>query len=156
MRPSKHNVSQFKFLKMEKKDEKAKTVAMPKTAEPRTASPKADESKTTEKAKSITEILETQLKAIQHKKKLADNREIFLIKKRNLQSYTKLLKQQAIENVFASDEFSLNFSSRENYRDKTDFSISNPEMLLKFLVFLDAEIDIAVQKIEMELLQDIA
>lgn len=141
---------------MEKKDEKAKTVAMPKTAEPRTASPKADESKTTEKAKSITEILETQLKAIQHKKKLADNREIFLIKKRNLQSYTKLLKQQAIENVFVSDEFSLNFSSRENYRDKTDFSISNPEMLLKFLVFLDAEIDIAVQKIEMELLQDIA
>lgn len=158
LRPSKHNVSQIKFLTMEKKDEKAKTVAMPKMAEQKTetATQKADEPKRTEKAPSIAEILEAQLKAIQHKKKLADNREIFLIKKRNLQNYTKLLQQQAIENVFASDEFSLNFSSRENYRDKTDFSISNPEMLLKFLVFLDGEIDDAVAKIEKELLQDIA
>lgn len=129
-----------------------------KTEEPKTetATPKADEPKRTEKTQSISEILEAQLKAIQHKKQLADNRDIFLIKKRNLSEYMKTLKQQAIDNVFKSDEFSLNFTARENYSSKTEFSISNPEMLLKFLVFLSVEIDGAVDKIEKELLQDIA
>lgn len=143
---------------METKSEKAKTVAMPKTAEPKkeTATPKAEEPKRAEKALSLSEILEAQLKEIQRKKQLADNRDVFLTKKRNLSEYMKTLKQQAIENTFKSDEFSLNFTARENYSNKTEFSISNPEMLLKFLVFLDAEISNAVDRIEKELLQDIA
>ncbi len=136
---------------MEKKNEKAQIVDLPTTKE----TTKQENTKA-EKPQSIAEILESQLKAIQHKKRLADNRDIFIIKRKNLAEYKKILKQQAIDNVFASDGFSLNFTNRENYSSKTEFSISNPEMLLKFLVFLEDEMTKAIERIEKELLQDIA
>ena len=151
MRPSKNNVSQFKFLKMEKKDEKAKTVAMPKTA-----TPKADEPKRAEKAQSIKEILEAQLRDITRKKQLADHREVFVMKRNELKDLLKQLKQQTASGTFESEDFRLTFTTKSNYRDTESFRISNPEMLTKFVVFLEDEIGKAIERIEKELLQDIA
>lgn len=127
-----------------KKNEKAVAVA------------KNDEPKKNGKIQSITEMLEIQLKEIQRKKQLADNRDVFITKRKNLEDYQKLLQQLAIENVFETEDFSLSFTVKGDYRHSGNFSISNPEMLLKFIVFLSDEINKAVQKIENELLQDIA
>jgi hypothetical protein len=129
-----------------KKNEKAKTVAVSKT----------EESKRNGKTQSITEILEIQLKEIQRKKRLADNRDVFISKSKSLEEYQKLLQQLAIDNIFETEDFSLSFTVKGDYRHSGNFSISNPEMLLKFTVFLSDEINKAVDKIEKELLQDIA
>lgn len=110
----------------------------------------------TEQQQSISEILEQQLKEIKRKKKLADNRTVFLTKKEQLEELLKELKNQAVEGVFQSNNFSLNFKYGQSYNATTEFSISNPEMLLKFVVFLTAEIDNAIEKIEKELLFNLA
>ena len=116
---------------------------------------KSDKPQTAKKEKTISEILDEQLKVIKHKKKLADNRDVFIEKKSKLLSYQKTLEQQALNGQFVSDEFNLQFTTRENYSNKVEFNISNPEMILKFLVFLDTEIEKAISNIEKELLQNI-
>lgn len=129
-----------------KKNEKAKTVAVSKT----------EESKRNGKTQSITEILEIQLKEIQRKKRLADNRDVFISKSKSLEEYQKQLQQLAIDSLFETEDFKLNFTVKDDYRNSSNFSITNPEMLLKFVVFLSDEIKKAIEKIEKELLQDIA
>lgn len=129
-----------------KKNEKAITVAVAKKEEP----------KRNGKTQSITEILEIQLKEIQRKKRLADNRDVFISKNKSLEEYQKLIQEMAIDDVFQTEDFSLSFYAKNDHRHNASFSISNPEMLLKFVVFLRVEIEKAVEKIENELLQDIA
>ncbi len=65
-----------------KKNEKAKTVAVSKT----------EESKRNGKTQSITEILEIQLKEIQRKKRLADNRDVFISKSKSIKNYCNNLQ----------------------------------------------------------------
>ncbi len=109
-----------------------------------------------EKAQSIKEILEDQLRDITRKKQLADHREVFVAKRNELKDLKKQLQQQAIEGTFESDDFKLTFTTKSNYRDSDSFRISNPEMLTKFVVFLEDEIGKAIEKIEDELLHDVA
>ena len=128
-----------------KKNEKAKTIAV-----------KVEEPKRIGKTQSITEILELQLKEIKRKKRLADNRDVFISKSKSLEEYQKQLQQLAIDSLFETEDFKLNFTVKDDYRNSSNFSITNPEMLLKFFVFLSDEIKKAIEKIEKELLQDIA
>lgn len=128
-----------------KKNEKAKTIAV-----------KVEEPKRIGKTQSITEILELQLKEIKRKKRLADNRDVFISKSKSLEEYQKQLQQLAIDSLFETEDFKLNFTVKDDYRNSSNFSITNPEMLLKFVVFLSDEIKKAIEKIEKELLHDIA
>jgi len=128
-----------------KMNEKAKTIAV-----------KVEEPKRIGKTQSITEILELQLKEIKRKKRLADNRDVFISKSKSLEEYQKQLQQLAIDSLFETEDFKLNFTVKDDYRNSSNFSITNPEMLLKFVVFLSDEIKKAIEKIEKELLHDIA
>lgn len=130
-----------------------------KNEEPRKVTaetPKVETENRAEKAQSIKEILETQLREITRKKQLADHREVFVSKRNELKDLMKQLQQQATAGTFESEDFKLTFTTKSNYRDSESFKISNPEMLSKFVVFLEDEIGKAIEKIENELLHDIA
>lgn len=117
---------------------------------------KAEEPNRAEKAQSIKEILEIQLKEITRKKQLADHREVFVSKRNELKELLKQLMQQTASGTFESEDFRLTFTTKSNYRDTESFRISNPEMLTKFVVFLEDEIGKAIEKIEKELLSEVA
>lgn len=115
------------------------------------------EEKRAEKTQSLTEILEAQLKEIQRKKKLADNRGVFIGKLRELDECEKLLSEELAEGKFSSDSYVLRFGKRNSYRDEENvFSINNSDLLLKFLANLKAEISVSIDRIEKELLKDLA
>lgn len=129
------------------KKEVAKVVTMPK---------KAEQNKT-EKAFNLAEALEKQLKEIQRKKKLADNRVFFLSKRTELENCVEVLNEEIAQGNFTTDRFVLKFGKRSSYRDEEQiFTISNHEVLMKFIISLQGEIDKAVEKIEKDLLQDLA
>lgn len=133
------------------KKEVAKVATMPKKAEPKT------ESAQTANAQSITEILEAQLKEIQRKKKLADNRVFFIEKKKELKDCVTALNDEIASGSFSTDRFVLKFGRRNSYRDDEQiFTISNTDVLIKFILSLQEEIDTAVSKIEKELLANLA
>lgn len=128
------------------KKEVAKVVTMPKAAEPTKK----------EKALTMAEVLETQLKEIQRKKKLADNRVFFLSKKTELENCAEALNEEIAQGNFSTDRLVLKFGKRSSYReDEQIFTISNSDVLMKFIISLQNEIDQAVEKIEKNLLQDI-
>lgn len=129
------------------KKEVAKVVTMPK---------KAEQNKT-EKAFNLAEELEKQLKEIQRKKKLADNRVFFLSKRTELENCVEVLNEEIAQGNFTTDRFVLKFGKRSSYRDEEQiFTISNHDVLMKFIISLQGEIDKAVEKIEKDLLQDLA
>ena len=129
------------------KKEVAKVVTMPK---------KAEQNKT-EKAFNLAEALEKQLKEIQRKKKLADNRVFFLSKRTELENCVEVLNEEIAQGNFSTDRFVLKFGKRSSYRDEEQiFTISNHDVLMKFIISLQGEIDKAVEKIEKDLLQDLA
>ena len=131
------------------KKEVAKVVTLPKTAEPK-------ESANTSKAQDITKILENQLKEIQRKKKLADNRLFFMGKQNELKECVSALNDEIASGSFSTDKFVLKFGRRNSYRDEEQiFTISNTDVLIKFILSLQTEIDTAILKIENELLKDI-
>lgn len=132
------------------KKEVAKVVTLPKTAEPKTETAK------TAQAKNITEILENQLKEIQRKKKLADNRLFFMGKQNELKECVSALNDEIASGSFSTDKFVLKFGRRNSYRDEEQiFTIANTDVLIKFILSLQTEIDTAILKIENELLKDI-
>lgn len=129
------------------KKEVAKVVTMPK---------KAEQNKT-EKAFNLAEALEKQLREIQRKKKLADNRVFFLSKRTELENCVEVLNEEIAQGNFTTDRFVLKFGKRSSYRDEEQiFTISNHDVLMKFIISLQGEIDMAVEKIEKDLLQDLA
>jgi len=140
------------------KNEATKVAQTPKTAQTSQVAeqPKVATDRNAQ-AKSIGEILESQLKEIQRKKKLADNRSIFLRKKSELSDCITALNDDLISGNFDNDKFALKFGRKGDYRDEhMIFTIANPEILTKFLATLQTEIDASITKIEKELLQDIA
>ena len=119
--------------------------------------PKKAEQNKTEKAFNLAEALEKQLKEIQRKKKLADNRVFFLSKRTELENCVEVLNEEIAQGNFTTDRFVLKFGKRSSYRDEEQiFTISNHDVLMKFIISLQGEIDKAVEKIEKDLLQDLA
>lgn len=122
---------------------------------------KKKEAEKTTKAKSsmkeifsISEQLESELKEINRKKKLVDNRNFFIVKKEELKTCVEELKGEVEGNQFNTTSFSLKLSRSDRYRDdKNAFSISNVDILLKFTNMLMSEINSSIKKIEGELLK---
>lgn len=122
---------------------------------------KKKEAEKTTKAKSsmkeifsISEQLESELKEINRKKKLVDNRNFFIVKKEELKTCVEELKGEVEGNQFNTASFSLKLSRSDRYRDdKNAFSISNVDILLKFTNMLMSEINSSIKKIEGELLK---
>lgn len=127
-----------------------------KESKQKTAETTNAEEKRAEKTQSLTEILEVQLKEIQRRKKLADNRSIFLGKLHELEESERLLNDEVAEGKFTSDSYVLRFGKRNAYREEENtFSINNSDLLLKFLANLKSEIKISIDRIENDLLHGV-
>lgn len=103
---------------------------------------------------SLSEQLENQLKEINRKKTLVDNRDFFILKKEELETCVNDLTTEVKENKFNTERFTLKLARANSYRDeKSTFSISNVDILLKFVTMLMAEIETSINSIEEELLK---
>ena len=103
---------------------------------------------------SLSEQLENQLKEINRKKTLVDNRNFFILKKEELETCVNDLKTEVKDNKFNTERFTLKLARSNNYREeKSTFSISNVDVLLKFVNMLMKEIDTSINGIESELLK---
>lgn len=99
----------------------------------------------------IREILEQQLAEITRRKRLADNRQIFISKKTALEDYRKTIEDERMNGSFESSKFKISLSSA-GYRDEDKISINNIDLIFDFLDLLNGKIDEYVQKIETELI----
>lgn len=126
------------------KKEVAKVATVPKMEEKRA-----------EKAVSITELLEKQLSEIKRKKQLADRRAVFLAKDKELTECLTLLDDEQKAGNFTTDNYTLMFAKKSDYRNEEAFKISNPFLMIKFLNVLQLEMKQAVTAIEAELLTDL-
>ena len=113
-----------------------KVVEMDNSKKNETAkSPKANNS--IQEIFSLSEQLETQLKEINRKKTLVDNRNFFILKKEELKTCVNDLTTEVKDNKFNTERFSLKLARANNYREeKSTFSISNVDVLLKFVNML--------------------
>ncbi len=103
---------------------------------------------------SLSEQLENQLKEINRKKTLVDNRDFFILKKEELETCVNDLTTEVKDNKFNTERFTLKLARANSYRDeKSTFSISNVDVLLKFVTMLMAEIETSINSIEEELLK---
>lgn len=103
---------------------------------------------------SLSEQLENQLKEINRKKALVDNRDFFILKKDELETCVNDLTTEVKDNKFNTERFTLKLARANSYRDeKSTFSISNVDILLKFVTMLMAEIETSINSIEEELLK---
>jgi hypothetical protein len=110
-------------------------------------------SPTNDKADELTAKLEAQLQEITHKKQLADNRQVFLLKRNNLQEYKKSIQEELQSGNFESAKFKLSISSSNTYRDDEKLTISNTDLILFFIDGLLQKIDEEVIKLELELIK---
>ncbi len=103
---------------------------------------------------SLSEQLDNQLKEINRKKTLVDNRDFFILKKDELETCVNDLTTEVKDNKFNTERFTLKLARANSYRDeKSTFSISNVDILLKFVTMLMAEIETSINSIEEELLK---
>jgi len=101
-------------------------------------------------ANSIVEKLNVQLAEITRKKKLVDDRAIFLTKKGALEEIVKELKS---ENGFDQSKIKISiYASLNGYREEEKATISNQELILYFIELLTVKIDEFVEKIETDLI----
>lgn len=104
-------------------------------------------------ADELTARLEAQLQEITHKKRLADNRAVFIEKKNSLQEFKKLIDSEINSGNFETSKFKLTFSSSQgSYRDEEKFTISNSELILFFIGALTLQIEGKVKSIEADLI----
>ncbi len=99
----------------------------------------------------IREILEQQLAEITKRKRLADNRQVFLSKKESIQEFRKTIEEEKLNGSFDSSKFKISLAS-SSYRDDDKISINNIDLIFDFLDLLDAKINEYVSKIEAELI----
>ena len=97
--------------------------------------------------------LEEQLNKIAHKNEIANNREVFLEKKKALLNTERHLKK---EDTFEARDIKISFTypSQNSRYEGESFSISNRSLILKFIGHLIFEIDTKVKEIENELIND--
>ena len=127
------------------------------TAKVVTATTAATETPKAETKKSIADLkseLESRLQELNHKKKLADNRQTFLATDEDLATFEKELKKQQKEGHFETQTAKVTFKGRtkDGYRDEEVFSVSNVALIYKFIEVLRKEIEVKVKEIETELI----
>jgi len=121
------------------------------TTQSKVAKTEAAEQAQTKQIGNIREILEQQLAEITRRKRLADNRQVFLTKKNALQEFKKSISEEKLNGSFDSSKFKISLASA-SYRDEDKISINNIDLIFDFIDLLDAKIDEYVLKIETELL----
>lgn len=110
-------------------------------------------STTNVEADELTARLEAQLQEITHKKRLADNRAVFIDKRNSLQEFKKVIESDVNSGNFETSKFKLTFSSSQgNYREEEKFTISNAELISFFIDALTLQIDSKVKSIESDLI----
>lgn len=108
---------------------------------------------TNAKVDELSQKLEAQLSEIFQKKKLADNRSVFLHKKEALQEYKEQMNEEIEAGNFEQTKCKISFGAiGYNSRDAEQFNISNAELILYFIEHLTAKIDEKIIKIETELI----
>lgn len=101
----------------------------------------------------LSQKLEAQLSEISHKKRLADNRSVFLHKKSALQEYKEQMEQEIEQGNFEQTKCKISFGSiGYSSREAEQFNISNAELILYFIEHLTDKIDEKIIKIESELI----
>jgi DNA-directed RNA polymerase specialized sigma subunit len=96
--------------------------------------------------------LEEQLNKIARKNEIANHREVFLEKRREILNAEKFLKT---EKGFETNNIKISFLyPNENSRYDGGFAISNKSLILKFIEVLLIEIETKIKEIENELIND--
>lgn len=121
------------------------------TTQTKVAKTEKAEQAQTKQIGNIREILEQQLTEITKRKRLADNRQVFLTKKNAIQDFRKTIEEEKLNGSFDSSKFKISLTSA-GYRDDDKISINNIDLIFDFLDLLDAKIDEYVEKIESELI----
>jgi hypothetical protein len=131
--------------------------AAPKSNEIKVVETQAVENELQKKANEIELLkkqLESQLNKIARKNEIANHREVFLEKKRNILNAEKFLKT---EKGFESNSIKISFQypgSNSSSYGSDSFSISNKSLILKFIEVLIFEIEAKIKDIEYELISD--
>lgn len=115
--------------------------------------PKTEKMKVVKVDKELVEKLNTQLELITHKKKLSDNRTVFLARLANLEEFKKIMVEERNKGAFEQTRCRITFTSQQtSYRDEEKIGISNPDLILYFIDQLVVKINEFVSKIEAELI----
>jgi len=100
----------------------------------------------------ISEILQQQIEEITRKKRLADNRKIFLNKRTSLQEYKAQIQEEKQSGSFDSTKLKISLSGVSSYREEDKISLQNVDLILEFIDMLTLKIDEMVSKIEAEII----
>lgn len=114
------------------------------------------EPKTTElkKVQSIEENLIKQIEKLQNLNKLVKNRSVFQTKKDQLVLALAELEKDILSDNFETDKHSFSISVKENYRDNSVITISNPVIIKEVIDFVIKKIDSKVDEIEQTLINE--
>lgn len=94
--------------------------------------------------------LEKCLKDLETKKKLANNRTKFIDV---LDRLTEIKSELQPSDSFETENFTLIFSSKQNYSNRAEFSISNTVIILDFIDYIKEKINKKIEELEAELIK---
>ncbi len=117
------------------------------TAKQEATAPKVEEVK--KQIEEMQKELDKCLKELEHKKLLAAHRDIFLKAKDDIKNVSEAMK---MDNTFETTNCILKLFNSP-YNNSPILTISNREILIDLLDFIDKKIDSKVEKIELELIQ---
>ena len=117
------------------------------TAKQETTAPKVEEVK--KQIEEMQKELDKCLKELEHKKLLAAHRDIFLKAKDDIEKVSEAMQ---MENTFETTDCILKLFNSP-YSNSTILTISNREILIDVLDFIEKKIDAKVEKIELELIK---
>lgn len=138
---------------MTKKIDAKKDLAVAKTTEVRDVNTveSTQETRTASDPIHIREILEKQLKELNHKKALADRRELFLEKRQRLVDFLDEIQDENHDGNFETSSAKISFQIKSGYHHEESFNIAILDMIDQHVNRLICDIDKAVEKIEIEL-----
>lgn len=133
-------------------DKKNVVTTSDKPADTKTAEVK-EEVKNLPSVKELKKMLDAQLVEISKKKKLADNRALFLNKLEHLNELKTSLSEDKKEGNFEQSKCKINFvvSGSNGYRDEEKLNISNTDLVIFFVDELSKKIEEVIARIETEL-----
>ncbi len=113
---------------------------------------KVEKAKELPSIEELKKMLSEQLSNISKKKKLADNREIFLKKRESLKETQTMLWENKKAGNFEQKSCRISFQVEADYRKEEMFGISNVDLLIFFVESLLTKIDEKIAQIELELI----
>lgn len=99
----------------------------------------------------IKTILEDQLKKFQRLNKLVTDRDLFLVKKSQLNEYLKTMEAENKTEEMETNICKIVLKDSRTYRDDGALTVSNVFVIKKFIAFMNAEIDSKVEELEKQI-----